>query len=367
MDSLINRLFLRILVILFLCIGCINSNPSPITTVTIKEIKGELSLCVIDKEDGKLRRIFTDNKSIEIVYQESVGDSIILKGKNRLWEMTTEGTNFRRLFESRNNIINPVLSPNRRKIAFVKDNEIWIKEIGSERLRKIVSLPSNVLYYYGLSFSPEGNKLAFIGGGKSPFKANLWVVDCDEGSLIQLTSGDNIGFQDNSLPLSWSSEGNNIFITQLLEDGREYIAIVNVDRNIVKYLPVEINIDSCRPVWSPKGDEIAFVGSKEQESSNLWRFNLKNNTITQLTKFNKNLKVYGEISYSPDGQEIAFVVFDGKNYNLWIVNTDGSKLRKITNSIKRCKWDDYRCPRWSNDGKRIFCLNNRVFKIKMKR
>lgn len=201
---------------------------------------------MIDKKDRNLKRIFTNNKSIGIVSQEFITDKLIMsstsKGENILWEMSYEGVRLRELYVSKSNIITPVLSPDKRGIGFVQDKGIWIKEIESENLRKIISLTSNVLYYYGLNFSPEGNKLAFIGGNKSPFEANLWMVDCNDGNLIQLTSEDNIGFQDNPFPLSWSRKGNNILIAQLLEDGKRYIGIVNVNTKVIKYLPTKINI-----------------------------------------------------------------------------------------------------------------------------
>ncbi|PIP41641.1 hypothetical protein COX18_02820 [Candidatus Desantisbacteria bacterium CG23_combo_of_CG06-09_8_20_14_all_40_23] len=274
MDSLINKVYLKILIILFFCIGCTTSSLSSVTTVTIQDIKGKFSFCVIDKKDGHLRRIFTNNKSLGIVYQGSVSDRPVIhttsKGKNILWEMTSEGIKLKKLYESKSNIFYPVLSPDKKRITFIQNNKIWMMEIKSKKLREIATLPSNAVYSYGLNFSPIGNKLAFIGGEKSPFESNLWVVDWSNGKLMQLTYENNIGFHDNSFPLSWSNEGNNIAIVQVLEDGREHIGIVNVDTKMVKYLPAGISIEPCCPVWSPKGDDLIFVGHNEQESSNLF-------------------------------------------------------------------------------------------------
>ena len=58
--------------------------------------------------------------------------------------------------------------------------------------------------------------------------------------------------------------------------------------------------------------------------------------------------------WSPDGKAIAFTYFNVDNSEIYTVNTDGSKLRNITNH----KADDY-FPGWSPDGKKIVFQSSR--------
>lgn len=62
---------------------------------------------------------------------------------------------------------------------------------------------------------------------------------------------------------------------------------------------------------------------------------------------------------SPDGSQIVFVrnfkdIMTDRDYaNLWISNTDGSRIRQLTTGNQR----DH-APRWSNDGKKLAYLSN---------
>ena len=57
--------------------------------------------------------------------------------------------------------------------------------------------------------------------------------------------------------------------------------------------------------------------------------------------------------FSPDGRQLAFMSF-GEQEDLFVVRTDGTGLRQITNDVHRD-----RSPRWSNDGERIAFFSNR--------
>jgi TolB protein len=56
-------------------------------------------------------------------------------------------------------------------------------------------------------------------------------------------------------------------------------------------------------------------------------------------------------AWSPDGQKIAFVRFADRNFEVYVVNADGSGLRNLT---RNAAWDSW--PVWSPDGRRIAFL-----------
>ncbi|PJB11538.1 MAG: peptidase S9 family protein [Flavobacteriales bacterium CG_4_9_14_3_um_filter_40_17] len=72
-----------------------------------------------------------------------------------------------------------------------------------------------------------------------------------------------------------------------------------------------------------------------------------------------DLEYISDPQISPDGNRIVYVrnfkdIMADRDYsNLWIINTDGSQNRPITQGNQR----DY-APRWSSDGKRIAFLSN---------
>ncbi len=72
------------------------------------------------------------------------------------------------------------------------------------------------------------------------------------------------------------------------------------------------------------------------------------------------IKSVSEATISPDGKRIAFTVSEsfletGKsNADIYVVNADGSELRKLTNNVARDA-----SPRWSSDGSSLYFLSSR--------
>jgi len=66
----------------------------------------------------------------------------------------------------------------------------------------------------------------------------------------------------------------------------------------------------------------------------------------------------GEPAWSPDGRRIAFRRYDGQlgsigNSDLFVVNADGSELRRLTDHAENVRWFA-----WSPDGRAIAFLRN---------
>ncbi|MCP4174658.1 MAG: hypothetical protein GY758_28235, partial [Fuerstiella sp.] len=57
---------------------------------------------------------------------------------------------------------------------------------------------------------------------------------------------------------------------------------------------------------------------------------------------------------SPDGKRIAFVSTRTGNYDIFVMNIDGSEIRRITTSDER---DDY--PAWHPDGRQLVIVSER--------
>ena len=102
------------------------------------------------------------------------------------------------------------------------------------------------------------------------------------------------------------------------------------------------------PAWSPDGDRIAYVSTKDGETA-IYVMALADGNVTRLTRgggWN------GNPTWSPDGQWIMFDSSrDGPNAgarSLFVVRPDGSGLRRVTHG------PDYTGqPSWAPDGKRI--------------
>lgn len=105
--------------------------------------------------------------------------------------------------------------------------------------------------------------------------------------------------------------------------------------------------------WSPNGEQIAFVFG-DSEGSNIWTvdingFKLVNLTETITPSFNLNPQ------WSPDGESIVFSSDHIGNFDIWIVTLNDFALRNLTYS----NLGDDRYPQWSPDGSRLAYIATR--------
>jgi Tol biopolymer transport system component len=112
------------------------------------------------------------------------------------------------------------------------------------------------------------------------------------------------------------------------------------------------------PTAAPDGDQIAFL-SDSGGHSNLWVASTRSRDLRQIT-FEDDVNVsIGVPLWSPDGRAIAFVSskgLTGFDFGIWLVNPDGSNLRKlVTHGLGAA---------WSPDGKSLYFVDRSAGSVK---
>jgi serine/threonine protein kinase len=112
------------------------------------------------------------------------------------------------------------------------------------------------------------------------------------------------------------------------------------------------------PSAAPDGDQVAFL-SDSGGHSNLWVVSAREGDLRQITFENDAAVSVGVPLWSPDGSTIAFVSSKGLigfDFGVWLVNPDGSNLRKLATPGLGAAW--------SPDGKWLYYVDGSAGTLK---
>lgn len=128
-------------------------------------------------------------------------------------------------------------------------------------------------------------------------------------------------------------------------NGRPQIYVMELDGSGQSRLTFDDN-SNRDPTWSPDGNKIAFAASPDSMQTNIVIANVDRSAFNSLGGEGAR---DGYPAWSPDGSQIAFSSLRTGNSELFVMNSDGTNARQITNSPDV----DLR-PAWSPDGGRLF-------------
>lgn len=296
----------------------------------------------------------------------------------------------------------PAFSPDGERIAFRSDRNgggIFVMGATGESVRRLTDFGFNP------AWSPDGKYLGLSTArwtgpaNRYAFDSQLWTVDLATGAKRQITSPkivpDAVQMQwspHNYRIAYWAARGGQRDVWTMAPDGTDPVAVTQ-----------DAALD-WSPVWSPDGNYL-YYASDRGGSMNLWRAGIDEKSGKVLGRpapVTTPASSIGSLSISRDGSRIAYasetitaniekVRFDpvkeaitsppeaitrgsrrfqgpqlspdsewltfhqgGKQEDIFVIRTDGSGLRQLTNDM-----DKDRFPAWSPDGKRIAFQSNR--------
>jgi Tol biopolymer transport system component len=306
---------------------------------------------------------------------------------------------------SREDNIQPAFSPEGERIAFRSERDgggIFVMGATGENVKRVTD------FGYNPGWSPDGSEIVCATGGFTTpeyvsYTGPLAIVNVSTGEKRMLNVGD-------ALQPQWSPHGNRIAYWGRRE--------ANAQRDIWTVssaggAPVEVTNDPAtdwNPVWAPDGRYLYFSSDRggtrnlwrlpfEEESgrvlgspmpvttpspfswlmsfsrdgrrmiyvqqsgtSNIYKIDFdprREATIGQPTPVTRGSRDARLPALSPDGQWVAFVSA-GKQEDLFVVRTNGTSLRQLTDDIYKD-----RGPRWSPDGKQITFFSDRSGEIQI--
>ena len=187
------------------------------------------------------------------------------------------------------------------------------------------------------AWSPDGRMIAFVRGHGN--KAEIYVLNADGSGQRRLARGSDP---------AWSPDGRKIAFSRWLPwvggaGGQFEIFVMNADGSEQRRLTRNAERDDA-PAWSPDGRKIAYErrwGSAG--GGNTWEWFVVHVVNADGSSQPRPLSPAGEPQrnraaraarplWSPDGRMIAFLSTSDGNYDVYVMNADGSGLTNVTRS-----------------------------------
>jgi len=180
---------------------------------------------------------------------------------------------------------------------------------------------------------------------------SIFVMNPDGSHVRQVTeTPPGSGSRDGA----WSPDRQKIaFMSN--RDGDPEVYVMAANGSDVQRLTNHRGFDGL-PAWSPDGTQIAFIRDTDppatgpvypSRSQSIFVMDADGSNIQRLTEFTTG----GYITWSPDGERIAFEANLDEIWAIYVMETDGSNVQRITHTP--VKDAQSTAPNWSPESRKI--------------
>jgi TolB protein len=243
------------------------------------------------------------------------------QGVKELAMIDYDGYNFTTLTKNGRFNLFPTWAPDGTRILFSTHGKDRLNIYLFDLTQKEISTISS---FRGLNFapcwSPDGTKicLSLTKDGN----AEIYLLDLNTKKLSRLTYNNAIdtspAFSPNSREIAFVSD----------RSGNPQVYVMDIHGGNVRRLTFHGDYNTS-PAWSPRGDIIVYVSREDDYSQQIYVTDPYDFMPARLTYEGNN----EEPSWSPDGLHIVFSSNRRGSYQLYTMNWDGTRQRRLTDGI----------------------------------
>ena len=243
----------------------------------------------------------------------------------------------------------PVFSPDGQTLAFVRMSsefldDIYVTRAAGGEPRRITFDKQPI---HGLAWMPDGRSIAFSSSRGGAYI--LWRISLAGGEPEPLgVGGDSTGspaFSRQGKRLAYSNHSRTMSISRVdLSD--------SPGKTGAQMKMLSTMTDEYFPQISPDGKRIVF-GSARSGMAEIWVCDSDGSNLLKLTQVGR--PVSGAPRWSPDGRYIAFDSRPDEQSDIFVIGANGGTPRRLTESPANDE-----VPSWSRDGRWIYFASNRT-------
>ena len=314
-----------------------------------EEVGGHSSLAAMPVKGGEIVPVPTPFKEVTLFGNSPDGSELLLaEGRfgqdGPLWLLPVAGGSPRRLGDAVGH--DGLWSPDGRRIAWAKGLDVYVSNSDGTEPRRLLSTNRGATVLpYRPTWSPDGRHFRFVlyNAGEDPFYRAIWEASPNGTDLHPLL------FHWESPPTQccffWTPDGRYFVFTSRRGVASENLWAIREKRGIFGRVgePVPLTVGPISfwaAILSRDGKTIFAHGFENR--FDLTRFDMSSR---QFVPYLEGISA-GEVSFSRDGQWIAYTAVPGGN--LWRARPNGGEKVPLSSLPMQVLG-----PQWSPDGKRI--------------
>jgi Tol biopolymer transport system component len=199
----------------------------------------------------------------------------------------------------------------------------------------------------------------FVGAIKDIRHKQIFSMDLDGSNVRQVTSDTDV-----KMMCAVSPDGARMAYQALSKNGNYDILVMNIKTGQTKNL-TNSRFSDCSPSWSPDGKKI-LLSSDRTGDHEVYVMDADGSKLKRLT--NRLGTHEAGAAYSPNGKQIVFESYQKTEtkrvgprhvevhykHEIWVMDADGKNLKKLSKG----NGNDWACS-WSPDGKKMLFATDR--------